>query len=88
MGDSAFYSGAVKHGGDMKWLSRVPENIKEAKQLLSLKDEDLAWIELDNNYRMQCFDSNYGDEAQRWSLIYSKEAFKKEIKTLEKAIIP
>lgn len=86
VGDSAMYSNAVKEGGDMKWLSRVPENIKEAKNLVELPEKDIDWIDLPNGYKMQCTKSQYGDVPQRWALIYSKQAFDREIKTLEKNI--
>lgn len=86
VGDSAMYNNAVKQDGDMKWLSRVPENIKEAKKIVELPDDKLEWIELSNGYRMQCFDSQYGGVAQRWVLIHSKQAFDREIQTLEKNI--
>lgn len=86
VGDSAMYNNAVKQGGDMKWLSRVPENIKEAKAIVELPDEELKWIELSNGYRMQCFDSQYGGVTQRWVLINSQQAFDREIKTLERNI--
>lgn len=85
VGDSAFYSGAVKDGANMKWLSRVPENIKEAKELIQT-DKKLNWTELPNGYRIHPFESHYGKVKQRWILVYSKQAFEREIKTLEKQI--
>lgn len=86
VGDSAFYTGAVKHGGEMKWLSRVPENIKEAKELVEREEEDLNWVELKDGYRMQCFNSTYGEIAQRWTLIHSKQSYDREVKTVDKNI--
>lgn len=85
-GDSAFYSGAVKEGGDMKWLSRVPENIKEAKAILLKSEEAITWKELGNGYKMSMFSSSYGNVEQRWSLISSEQAYAREIKTLDKNI--
>lgn len=85
-GDSAFYSGAVKEGGDMKWLSRVPENIKEAQKILIKPDEELSWIDLGNGYQMNMFNSQYGGVEQRWALISSEQAYSREVKTLEKNI--
>jgi transposase len=86
VGDSAFYSGAVKNGGDMKWLSRVPENIKEAKELVERKEEELDWIALEDGYRMQCFDNQYGDVSQRWALIYSQHSYDREARTVDRNI--
>lgn len=85
-GDSAFYSGAVKEGGDMKWLSRVPENIKEAQKILTKPEEELSWIDLGSGYQMQMFQSQYGGVEQRWALINSEQAYSREVKTLEKNI--
>ena len=84
VGDSAFYSGAVKSDAGMKWLSRVPENIKEAKQVIHTDQEN--WIDLSNGYLIQPFTSEYGGVFQRWLLVYSDQAFKRETKTLEKKI--
>jgi transposase len=85
-GDSAFYSGAVKNGGGMKWLSRVPENIKEAQKILILLDKELSWTDLGNGYQMHMSDAQYGGVEQRWALIYSEQAYSREVKTLEKNI--
>jgi transposase len=84
VGDSAFYSGAVQSSAGMKWLSRVPENIKEAKEVIHTDQEN--WIDLSNGYLIQSFASEYGGAAQRWVLVYSDQAFKREIKTLERQI--
>ncbi|NGX38599.1 MAG: hypothetical protein K1000chlam2_01773 [Chlamydiae bacterium] len=84
VGDSAFYSGAVKDGAGMKWLSRVPENIKEAKQVIHTDQDN--WIDLSNGYRIQPFTSEYGGVSQRWILVHSDQAFEREIKTLERQI--
>ena len=84
VGDSAFYSGAVKSDAGMKWLSRVPENIKEAKQVVHTDQEN--WTELLDGYLIQPFSSEYGEVKQRWLLVYSDQAFKRETKTLDKQI--
>lgn len=84
VGDSAFYSGAVKSDAGMKWLSRVPENIKEAKQVIHTDQEN--WTVLSDGYLIQPFTSDYGEVEQRWILVYSDQAFKREIKTLERKI--
>ena len=48
VGDSALYSGAVKNGQEMKWFSRVSENITETKYTLQRSEESLEWLELDD----------------------------------------
>jgi hypothetical protein len=61
----------------MKWLSRVPENIKEAKMLI-LKEEDLTWETLSDGYSYHINESNYGGVKQRWALIFSKQAYTRD----------
>ena len=84
VGDSAFYSGAVACSGEMKWLSRVPENITKAKQVIHTDQDN--WVDLADGYRIQPFSIEYKEVAQRWLLVYSEQAYKREIKTLERQI--
>lgn len=86
VGDSAFYSGAVKNGNGMKWLSRVPENITEAKTTLERSADEIDWIDLEDGYKMHALRSEYGGVNQRWILIHSDQAYERESKTLEKNI--
>jgi transposase len=84
--DSAGYSNFVKHGLDMLWLSRVPENITQAKQLIIKDDDDYIWTELPGGYKIYCIETEYLDVKQRWALIKSEQAHKRESITLEKNI--
>lgn len=84
VGDSAFYSGAVTCSSEMKWLSRVPENITKAKQVIHTDQDN--WTDLPNGYRTQPFCIEYKGVHQRWLLVYSDQAYKREIKTLERQI--
>ena len=84
VGDSAFYSSAVQASHSMKWLSRVPQNIKEAKHIIHRDAPN--WIPLTNGYSISPLKSQYGGAQQRWILVYSEQAFKKEIQTLNKQI--
>jgi transposase len=86
VGDSAMYSNILPLSSDMKWLSRVPENILQAKQLVSKRSSDLSWHELTDGYSYTVTESNYGSVQQRWVLIFSEQAYKREIKTLERNI--
>ena len=87
VGDSAMYERCVKEAVELKWLSRVPERLKEAKKWLSVPDELFAWTELQNGYRMtRLSDASYGAVKQRWILIHSAQAASRELKTLKKRI--
>lgn len=84
--DSAGYSNFVKHGGDMLWLSRVPENIKQAKELITKDDNEYIWSALAGGYKFNCMETEYLDVKQRWVIINSEQAHKRESITLEKNI--
>ena len=71
---------------DYLWLTRVPETIKEAKKLISKSDKEIHWEKLEKGYKVSSFISHYGGVEQRWLLVYSEQAFKREKKTLEKQL--
>lgn len=85
--DSALYSKEklLKEHGYL-WLSRVPETIKEAKDLTMKADGLIAWNIQENGYKTAEFESSYGGVKQRWILIYSEQAYYREKKTLEKKL--
>lgn len=86
VGDSAMYENCVKYGGEMKWLSRVPERIIEAKKHLETSEEELKWETLENGYRITSLFSNYGGIKQRWVLVFSEQAYEREKKTLDRNV--
>jgi transposase len=65
VGDSALYENCVKDAEGMKWLSRVPEGMGEAKALIRKPDEVFTWSDEGNGYRMAVRESNYGGVKQR-----------------------
>jgi transposase len=71
---------------DMKWLSRVPSVIKEAKALLRSPRESFTWMNQDNGYEIALISSMYGGISQRWVMVYSDQGFERESATLNKAI--
>ena len=81
--DSAGYTedGIREFSNDINWISRVPESIKEAKDLIN---REITWIDLDENQKYCPFTSSYGGVDQRWLLVFSEEAYKRERKTLVK----
>lgn len=87
VGDSAIYERCVKEAGELKWLSRVPEKLKEAKRWIQQPDDVFAWISLDKGYRMTLLtEAKYGEVEQRWIMFFSQQAFMREIKTLKRRI--
>lgn len=83
--DSALYTPdkLLKHNS-IKWISCVPESIKEAKNLVDEPDDSFKWYELENGYKWTEVESNYGGIQQRWILISSEQAYNREKQTIEK----
>lgn len=81
--DSALYSKNLKELEGVKWITRVPETIKEAKTCIGNLDK-AAMTTLDGGYSYLPHTSNYGDIPQRWLLVFSEQACKKEMHTFEK----
>lgn len=84
--DSALYSKELLNTPDIRWITRVPETIKEAKELCQMNYEELEWQRLNDNYRVMNLNSNYGNIQQRWQLVYSSSGYNREITTLEQKI--
>lgn len=85
--DSALYAkDKLLKSNDFKWLTRVPETIGEAKSLLEKPDQEIDWVELEDNYKSCSFTSHYGGIKQRWLLVFSQQAYRREKKTLEKRL--
>lgn len=85
--DSALYTKErLLKNNDYSWITRVPEAIAEARRLVEKPAEDISWIDIDDGYKLSRFDSSYGGIKQRWLLIFSEQAYKREKKTLEKKI--
>jgi len=87
VGDSAMYESCIKSDAEMKWLSRVPEAINLAKELVRSEDAVFIWKELENGYKICPVESTYGKIKQRWLVVHSEQAFARESKTLDKNIV-
>jgi transposase len=87
VGDSAMYERCVKEAGELRWLSRVPERLNEAKKWIRTPDDQLSWTALEDGYRMAPLSgASYGDVPQRWIVIHSEHARIREEKTLQRHI--
>jgi len=89
VGDAALYTAesitAVDEQG-MWFVSRVPMTLKEAKQRVrDLLTGNL--VELGNGYHGCWAESNYGGVKQRWLILRSEQAGKREQHTLEKRLL-
>jgi transposase len=85
--DSAFYSEKnIVECRDLKWVTRVPETLKEVKAIYSTIDRDRMTI-AGNGYRYLPVESVYGGIRQRWLIVHSDHAFEREIKTFRKNLV-
>lgn len=83
--DSALYTtDKLLKNSNYLWLTRVPETIKEAKELIAMGYENVDWQVCEKGYKIAPFTSHYGGMEQRWLLVHSDQAEKRERKTLEK----
>lgn len=86
--DSALYTkDKLLAAPNLRWITRVPESIKEARILVEKKDYELQWNILSNGYKYHELFSQHGEITQRWQVIYSEQAFKRESKSLAKKIL-
>ncbi len=83
--DSALYTAdrLLKHDS-IEWISRVPEAIKEAKNLVEQSDKSFDWHDEGKGYRWSEVKSNYGKIEQRWIVVSSEQTYNREKKTLER----
>ncbi|OYT29478.1 hypothetical protein B6U98_02350 [Thermoplasmatales archaeon ex4572_165] len=87
--DSAFYTKknlqSVPTG--LRWISRVPETVLDAKELISaIKTDDLNESTSFIGYHLFSTKMMYAGIQQRWILVFSEKAYAREMKTLEKRI--
>ena len=86
--DSALYSKEhlLKSSTNFVWVTRVPETIREAKDLTQKSDNELSWKQLPGGYKYHSTTSKFGEIEQRWLLVFSEAAYERESATLEKRI--
>lgn len=84
--DSALYVNGKLKEAYYDWVTRVPENIKYAKELVKTDHDKLAWNPLDNGYQYVWIGHEDREMKQHWAMFYSEQAYKKETETLNKRI--
>ena len=85
--DSALYhKEKLLSAENLRWVTRVPETIKECRDLVEKEESELSWTELSNGYRISNYESMFGGVKQRWLLVYSRQAFEREQATFERAL--
>ena len=86
--DSAVYTkkNLSAISGSYTWITRVPETLSEAKEVLEETDTEKMSSTALNGYHLFSIDAAYGGVKQRWIVVFSEKAFARETKTLEKKI--
>ena len=85
--DAAFYvPEKLAELNDVHWITRVPAQLKEARELLKTSSDELPWQLFDENYKaITQVVTVYGIQ-QRWLLIESKHAQKRELETFQRRL--
>jgi transposase len=82
--DSAFYTkDNLQECEAVRWVTRVPETIKEVITHYQELDRD-SMKEIVPGYRYVPVDNEYAEVRQRWLLVYSEQAYQREMRTFEK----
>ncbi len=68
------------------WITRVPERIKEARKILEVDSNKLDWTPIKEGHSYCSYKSNYCEIEQRWIMVFSEEAYQREIATFERNI--
>ena len=85
--DAAFYvPEKLAQLNDVHWITRVPAQLKEAKNWLKTSADDLTWQIFDENYRAVAKEVTLYGIKQRWLMIESKHAQKRELETFQRRL--
>jgi len=85
--DAAFYvPEKLAQLDDVYWITRVPAQLKEAKNWLKTSTDTLVWETFDENYRGALQEISIYDIKQRWILIESKHAQKRELESFQRRL--
>ena len=68
------------------FITRVPQTLKEAKELIK-QAPALTFTPISTGYEGVSYDSEYGDVKQKWLLIRSEQAYKREQHNLNKRML-
>jgi len=85
-GDAALYTQKnLELMVDCYWISRVPESLKSAKEMIDLFADELA--QLNKEKAMTCVESHYASVKQRWLIIYSQTSEERAHQTVKNQMI-
>lgn len=64
--------------GSYKWITRVPETLSEAKEILETLDGGMLQKTSSAGYHLFSTSVEYGGVKQRWIVVFSEKAFSRE----------
>jgi transposase len=79
--DSALYHQGKLKDTSIRFLTRIPATLKKVKGYCQQEQKDFTWFDLAPGYQGCWVDSN-APEKERWLLIHSEQAAKKQSQTL------
>lgn len=88
IGDAALYTEETIQAlaeQEQLFITRAPQKLKEVRDILALSPK-ADWHDLTNGYAGAWFDSSYGSVRQRWLLVRSTHAKKREKHILDATI--
>jgi transposase len=87
--DSALYTAnnlLASEAQNQKWITRVPETLKEAKRAIA-QDKVENTVKVDDNYSYSPLNVTYAGIEQRWIVVESEHARKRVIHTVDRQIL-
>jgi transposase len=88
IGDAALYSLEIVQSlneQNQLFITRVPQKIKQAQSILA-DIENISFNHIKDGYSGCWFESDYADVDQKWLLIKSEQAYKREIISLDRRL--
>jgi transposase len=85
--DTALYNAnTVKELEGVSWVTRVPASVSEVKDLYQTVSPEQMRSIGDGDYKVWTVESDYGEVAQRWVLVYSEGLYHREAARLQRVI--
>lgn len=85
--DAAFYiPEKLAELNNVWWITRVPAQLKEAREWLKSPADSVDWQVLDANYRATAREVTVHGIRQRWLLIESRHAYARELETFQRRL--
>ena len=87
--DSALYTKdkLLNCKNNLVWITRVPATIGDAKAVMEMSEDKFEWTDIGSGCQLASFCSIYGGIQQRWLLIFSQQAYEREILKFEENLL-